>query len=252
MTYEFYFSSALTSILINSHGKIVVPSLINTDKQVQEETRRYYVTWYKTAIRDPSVLIDAQVRDFRPRALHRRLRKLSRKFRVPMEELAKRTRVTFVGEMDFGRLMKWVTKHMADPEKAPVFEQSASQTLQISGFDAPFLLSGSVSLVEAVRRSRQPAVPAPAFRRRPVETWKALEFLQYAKQLGFEVGDYDCMASVEDIEKRVFKVIANWHFNIIREPKRKKRGGFATKRGKVPRDPDEMAQLVYALIAGLL
>jgi hypothetical protein len=94
---------------------------------------------------------EAQIRNFEHKALQSRLYALSEQFAIPKEKLVTRTKVTFLGTMNFADLWAWTAEHLRDPASTPVFEQTESQTAHLSGFSSPSLLCGDISFVEVVR-----------------------------------------------------------------------------------------------------
>jgi hypothetical protein len=137
--YEAYFTAHVTTIHINELGDIVVPAITCASKQLAEETKGYFTTWFKNAIVNPAVQIVAKIRNFEHKALQSRLCALSEQFAVPKEKLVTRTKVTFLGTMNFADLWAWTAEHLRDPASTPVFEQTESQTAHLSGFSSPSL-----------------------------------------------------------------------------------------------------------------
>jgi hypothetical protein len=163
---------------------------------------------------------------------------------VPKEKLVACTTVTFIGGMDIAKLMQWVWDHVDDPASIATFNQSATQTIQLSSISSPSLMYGTISLVGLVRQFRQSRDPW---------TWKSqvLHFLGYAEKLGFDVGSVDRAAGVWELLKDAMRVVAEWHIELMKKANPEKQI-FTRKRDRIGRDANEMANLIFAISAGLL
>jgi len=242
MVYEHYFtaySSSNPAIKINSSGQLVKAPIIYTSQNIHLETQGYFHTYFQRSLQDSTSHIEAQILEYSPKPLQNTLCALSEQFSVPKEDLARRTKVTFIGGFSFANIMDWVDGHLANHIDTPIYAQLPETSASLPTFGAIDMFAGDLSIVEAVRHRRKWGYSS---------SWRydAQELLDCAESLGFGLGRYEGK-DVEGLSMQVFKVLAEWHHVLRHEL------GSNTKRINAKRlawlrtNHDDMGSTVYWL-----
>jgi hypothetical protein len=206
MIYQHYFdaySSSNPAIKINTSGQLIKAPLIYTCRNIHLETQGYFHTYFQRSIQDSTLHIEAQVLEYSPKPLQITLCALSEQFSVPKEDLARRTKVTFIGCFNFANIMDWVNGHLANHIDTPIYAQHQETLASLPTFGAIDMFAGELSIVEAVRHRRKWGYSL---------SWRidAQEVLDCAEYLGFGPGRYEGK-DIEGLSIQVFKVMAEWH-----------------------------------------
>lgn len=220
-------------VKINENGELKCPQITSVSRQLRHETRGYIFE----ALSKPDTRIEAQIRDYDPTPLLRSLEEISRQIGVDRKDLIKRTKVRFVGELNFGNLLQWVQGNINDAEAYPIF---AHDKVSISGYGEVSLFEGTISVkkfVESYVLCSQAQHSSSA--------WNSMarDFLEEIEQWGLNILPRLQNPNKEALAMAVFETIATWH-NLI------KKSGDGKMKREIIADTQEifrMAEMMYHL-----
>lgn len=201
------------SISISETGEIILPSLMVVSKQIYNETYGYI----SAALQNPSTILEATVRKYNAKPLFATIKRISQQTGISHSELAARTHVRFVGEVDMGNLLAWVQGTIANPTDYPIFP---FEKMDIPSFSGENIFEGRLSLKShlILYKDFEQHNELPA--------WNALarEFLTTLEEqalgvLGEPQGDDWRYKSGAALQAAVFETFCQWH-NIFLQKKK--------------------------------
>ncbi|KAF1847803.1 uncharacterized protein K460DRAFT_414474 [Cucurbitaria berberidis CBS 394.84] len=252
--YFIEYSSTEPAIKINAQGALVIPPISGSSHQFRTETRGYFTSYLHNGIANSTLQFKAQVRNYDYKPLQARLCALSAELSVPKQHLANRTKVSFIGTFNFNNIVCWVDGYLADSIETPIFGRVEPDLVTLPGLGAVEMFSGSISLVEAIRRYRLEEIESQnsLFWRR-----EALTFLEHASLIGYSTGmrewcglgeEFNMNNTNEEISTRVFETMAHWH-HLLGVGAKMKPG---KQRSRMNTHGVDMANVMYAFWCGVM
>jgi hypothetical protein len=236
--YAEYFASIPEAqiIQINERGSLILPPLSLVSRKLRFETEGYLYS----ALSNPVTAIHAQIRDYNPKPLITTLQRLSGMLELSRADLVKRTKVFFVGNLNYANLYQWICDNIADPEQTPVF---AHEQGTISGFEDVSVFTGRLSLRAFVKQFEAIKAQSPSC---APWTSAARDFHNQIEEFCMEVIPRLRSRNKEDLNTYVFKTVAHYHHEIMKSrPKHGSRIARKRQRYYGCCNDFDMAQLMY-------
>ncbi|KAJ4293632.1 hypothetical protein N0V90_008916 [Kalmusia sp. IMI 367209] len=233
------FSDAVQVIRINERGFISPPSILAVCRQIRAETCGYM----PSRLSSPTTIFEAQVREYDARPLNAALDRIAKQTGIPRSYLVARTKVKFVGRLNFGNLLAWIHNNINDPVNTPTF---ALESAKIPNYVGETVFEGHNSLkahVAVYRLFLERGASAIGF-----WNWLARQFLADLEQYRMDVVP-SVRWDASDAEHRiaVWQTFAIWHHRFLKGDGKKSEFAWGRKRKRDPiTDHHGVAELMYA------